>query len=363
MQTLRKLGFLACFTLPLVTLLGWWLGGYWNFLNVAYVFVGIPVIDYLSGLDVRNVPEERETDTVSSGYFQFLMYAWVVLQLFVFMPWAVWAVATDTVSGFALVGFTLSVGLCTGGIGITVAHELGHQKSPLERFCALSLLTSVCYNHFYIEHNRGHHVHVGTPQDPATGRRGEHFYRFWWRAITQSYLHAWQLERQRLSRRKLSFWTLHNQMLRFSFFTLLVIAFVVGLGAWFSGTFSLGVLAFWLFQGLTAITLLETVDYVEHYGLRRREISLGRYEHVQHMHSWNAAHRYSNFVLFMLQRHADHHANASRRYPILRHFADSPQLPFGYPTMILMALVPPLWFAQMNPRLEDWESRWGMVAQ
>jgi alkane 1-monooxygenase len=254
--------------------------------------------------------------------------------------WGAYAVTTQKLTTpIEWIGFVIGFSLVTGGIGITVAHELGHKKSKLEQFYSKLLLMTVCYMHFYIEHNRGHHVQVATPDDPATARKDENFYAFWFRSVFLGYGHAWQLEKER--------------------FTLLPIAFCTVL------TFGLSLLngrlvwevpVFFFTQSILAFSLLELVNYIEHYGIVRKVVA-GKYERVNPLHSWNSSHLISNFFLFQLQRHSDHHANAIKRYQVLNHYDNSPQLPFGYPTMILIALLPPLWFAKMNPLLNTWKEK------
>jgi alkane 1-monooxygenase len=248
------------------------------------------------------------------------------------------------------------VALSTGGIGITVAHELGHKKSTWERFLSKVLLMSVSYMHFYIEHNKGHHVRVSTPEDPATARFNEPFYAFWWRSVSQGFLSAWHLENNRLRRKGLKAFSLQNNMIWFSVLPLL---FAVCLWAGFSyltGANAWPVLVFFFGQSFFAFSLLEAVNYVEHYGLMRKKIDEKRYERVAPHHSWNASQMVSNFFLFQLQRHSDHHFNAIKRYQVLDHYDHAPQLPAGYPSMVILAHIPPLWFKLMNKRLEKWNA-------
>ena len=333
------------------------MGGYWNFLTVVFSFAIIPIIDHLVGTDNTNIEGDHEKFISEEKYYRFVTYTWTVVQ-FGIIGWACSIVGQGNLdTPLAWIGFILSFSLVTGGIGITVAHELGHKKSSTERLQSKMLLMTVCYMHFYIEHNRGHHVLVATPDDPATARKNENFYFFWIRSVLQGYAHAWKLEINRLSNMKLPaiHWT--NQMIWFAvlpllFCTLLTFVFSIPYGkiVW-------EIPIFFFTQSILAFTLLELVNYVEHYGIIRREISSGNYERVNPLHSWNTSHLVSNFFLFQLQRHSDHHANAIKRYQVLKHYDESPQLPFGYPTMILMALFPPLWFKEMNARLEEWSTK------
>lgn len=242
-----------------------------------------------------------------------------------------------------LIVFAFAVGTATGGMGITIAHELGHRASRLDRALAKVLLVSVGYGHFYVEHVRGHHVRVATPEDPATAPLGMSVYRFIPRTVIGSFAHAWRLERMRLQRKGRSAWHPSNWALTGSALSLALLA----LAAVVSGTS--GALLFGL-QAVWAVVLLEVINYIEHYGLRRRCID-GRYEPVREEHSWNADYTVSNWVLFNLQLHSDHHAHMNKPFEDLLTVDDAPQLPAGYPAMVLVALVPPLWFAVMDPRV------------
>lgn len=237
----------------------------------------------------------------------------------------------------------LAVGVVTGGMGITIAHELGHRASRLDRGIARALLVSVCYGHFYVEHVRGHHVRVATPDDPATAPRGMNVYRFVFRSVMGSFMHAWKLEAMRLGRLGRSSWSLSNWTLTGS----MASAALLALAAWAGGA---PAAVLFVVQSAVAIVLLEIINYVEHYGLLRRLVG-GRYEPVRDEHSWNADFVVSNWILFNLQLHSDHHARMQKPYEQLRTVPHAPQLPAGYPTMVLLALVPPVWFATMDRRL------------
>jgi alkane 1-monooxygenase len=239
--------------------------------------------------------------------------------------------------------FALAVGTVTGGLGITIAHELGHRSSVLDRWIAKALLVSVCYGHFFVEHVRGHHVRVGTPDDPATAPRGMNVYRFFVRSVAGSFTHAWRLEASRLARRGRSPFSPSNWVLSGSLISLALL----GMAAWVGGAHAT---VLFVLQSVVAVVLLETINYIEHYGLRRRHVD-GRYEPVREEHSWNADYVVSNWILFNLQLHSDHHAHMQRPYEQLRTVPHAPQLPAGYPVMVLVALVPPLWFATMDSRV------------
>ena len=351
---LRKTGFFTAFIIPALVIAGFYIGGYGNFLAILFSFLILPAIDQFCGIDTSNVPDKEVKVVAEDFFYRFVTYAWTLVQLACF-GWVVVAVTdgalTTSAEWFA---FTLSFSLISGGIGITVAHELGHKKSALEKTYAKILLMTVTYMHFYIEHNRGHHVHVATPIDPATARRNEGFYAFWIRSVFGGYLHAWRLEKTRLAGDGKHWLHSSNEMIRFAVLPLVFCALLTLLGSILRDRFTYEIPLFFFAQSFFAFTLLELVNYVEHYGITRREVSPGRYERINPLHSWNASHMLSNFFLFQLQRHSDHHAYAYKRYQVLNHYDESPQLPYGYPTMILLALVPPLWFHLMNKRLDHW---------
>jgi len=353
----RKLGFFSAFTIPALVITGFYLGGAWNFLTVIFSFIFFPLLDAYIGINTSNVPSEEARAKSNERYYRFVTYVWTYLQL-AFLFWGAYAVASGVLSGFTeWIGFILSFALVTGGIGITVAHELGHKHTAVEQLYARLILVTVCYMHFLVEHNRGHHVTVATPVDPATARKGESFYRFWVRSVFGGYIHAWRLEAQRLRRKNKRTMSLQNEMIAFAILPLVFCALLTILTSAFFERFTWEVPLFFFCQSLVAFTLLELVNYVEHYGIQRREISPGRYERVNPLHSWNASHLLSNFFLFQLQRHSDHHVFAAKRYQVLNHYDESPQLPYGYPTMVIIALLPPLWFRMMNTRLERWRNQ------
>ncbi len=357
MKALKKIGFFTAFIIPALVMIGFYAGGLWNFLALVFVFGVITVIDHITGIDQENVEETDAKVVGEEFYYRFVTYVWTFVQV-AFVLWGAYAVTTGWLTTtIEWVGFVIGFSLVTGGIGITVAHELGHKKSKLEQFYSQLILMTVCYMHFYIEHNRGHHVQVATPDDPATARKDENFYAFWFRSVFHGYAHAWQIEKESLQRKGFSTFNLKNEMI---WFTFLPIAFCLLLTSVFSalaGRFVWEVPLFFFTQSIFAFTLLELVNYIEHYGIVRKQNAEGNYERVNPLHSWNASHLISNFFLFQLQRHSDHHANAIKRYQVLNHYDNSPQLPFGYPTMILIALFPPLWFTKMNPLLNEWKEK------
>ena len=255
-----------------------------------------------------------------------------------------------TLTGWEMAGLVFSFGICCGSLGINVAHELGHRPRRYEQLLAQTLLLSTLYLHFFIEHNRGHHRHVATPLDPATARLYEPFWQFMPRAVWGEYRSAWHLEQERLTRQQRSAWSWQNLMLRFQVAQVALIL-VVGL------VFGPKALLAWLGAAAAGVVLFQLVNYVEHYGLLRRRTEKGNYERVQPHHSWNSEHAMGRILLYELTRHSDHHYLASRPYHTLRFQPASPQMPTGYPGMMLLAAFPPLWFRVMNPRVPVAEVR------
>ncbi|EMJ99186.1 alkane 1-monooxygenase [Leptospira sp. WS58.C1] len=354
----KRLSFLIAYLIPVLAVLGYYLGGYYNFLTLAVVFGILPIMDLWIGPDASNPKEEDVPELQKEFYFRFLTYAWAWIQ-FGLVIWALWEVQTQPLSTLEWGAFVLAIGVNTGGIGITVAHELGHKNTKIEQWYSKFILMTVCYMHFFIEHNRGHHVNVSTHEDPASSRKGESFFSFYPRTVFGSLTSAWNLEKKRLGKLGKSVWTLENEMITSMIIPLLFISAVTGIFYAITGNLNWQVPAFFFVQSWIAFSLLELVNYIEHYGLARKEVSPGKFEKVLPIHSWNQNFSLSNAFLFQLQRHSDHHANAGRRYQSLRHFEESPQLPYGYELMILLALFPPLWFKVMDKKLDEWKKQHG----
>ena len=333
---------------PLCTVLGFLLGDLWTFAGVFFLFVMTPIMDELSGSKEGNPSEKEEQRNKTSWTFDFWLWLWLPTQLAI-MVFGAYKVGFDSITTLEFIGISLSTGIVTGGIGITIAHELMHRQGSFERAIAEILMTSVSYTHFCIEHVYGHHRNVATPEDPATSRFGESVYQFLPRTLFGTLKSAWVLERDRCQRTNIHALSLKNKRFRHALFLGIVYGFLALFTNWF-------VLAYFVIQSFIAVFLLEVINYVEHYGLQRRLLESGRYERVLPKHSWNSTHRLTSFYLFNLPRHADHHYLASRPYYNLRHMEDSPQLPAGYATMLILALFPPLWKKIMDPRVKAWNA-------
>lgn len=328
--------------LQFFTFLGFTLVTYWGVTNpwpalalpVLFVFVGIPLVDAIVGTDKRNPAPAQEKSWKLERVWGPALYVYAITH-FVILAVGLEEARTQT-SWLQVAGLALVTGLYTGGLGITVGHELCHKKEFFPRALADLVLSSVWYQHFAVEHVRGHHLMVSTPEDPASARLGESAYRFVLRSVIGSFQHALKLDRKS-------------------------VIGGVGLALAFtlvSAYLGLKPLAFFILQSIVAIVLLELVNYIEHYGLERRALGNGRYEKVTPIHSWNSAHKFSNLILFNLQRHSDHHALAHLPYTVLKHHEDAPQLPSGYPGMVLLALVPKTWFRIMDPKVQAWRERY-----
>jgi len=306
------------------------------------IFGVFPPLDLLIGLDSENPPDSVLKWLEQDRYYRWCTYAFLPLQ-YAGLVFACWLWASGDLTVVEKVGLSLTEAMVSG-IAINTAHELGHKRDRLERWLSKIALAQSGYGHFFVEHNRGHHVRVATPEDPASARLGESFWVFLPRTVKGSLASACELEREWLARDGRSWWSVRNNVLNAWVMTVVLFA---GLTA----VFGVVVLPYLLLQMVLGFPLLEVVNYLEHYGLLRERRPDGRYERTRPEHSWNSNNVASNVLLYHLQRHSDHHANPTRRFQALRHFDGAPQLPTGYAGMILLALVPPLWRRIMDPRL------------
>ena len=323
----------------LATVTGW--GVFW-YIGPILILGLIPILDLIAGIDRSNPPDDVIAALEADKYYRWITYLYLPLQ-YAALLWACWLWSSGALSLADNIGLALTIGT-VAGIGINTAHELGHKKEKVERWLAKIALAQSFYGHFYIEHNRGHHVRVATPVDPASSRVGESVYAFLPRTVTGSMASAWRLEQPRFRRRNQSHWNIRNDVLN---------AWLMSVVLWtvLLVVFGLAILPYLLLQAAVGIMLLEIVNYLEHYGMLRRKEHTGRWERVRPSHSWNSNNLATNVLLYHLQRHSDHHANPTRRYQALRDFEEAPVLPTGYAGMILLALIPPLWFRVMDPRV------------
>ena len=313
----------------------WWSGP-------IFVFVLMPILDSLVGKDDENPPDSVIKHLEEDRYYRWCTYLYLPLQ-YASLAGACWLWASGDLSVLESLGLAITVG-CVSGIAINTAHELGHKRKQAERWLSKIALAQTFYGHFFIEHNRGHHVRVATPEDPASARLGESFWEFLPRSVVGSVRSAWELEKTRLARMERGPWTIHNDILNaWAMSVVLFAALTIGFGP--------EVLPYLLIQAVFGFSLLEVVNYLEHYGLLRQRREDGRYERCRPEHSWNSNNVSSNVLLYHLQRHSDHHANPVRRYQALRHYDEAPELPSGYATMIVLAYCTPLWRRVMDPKV------------
>ena len=304
-------------------------------------------LDAAIGLNLNNGDLETTDDDLF--WYRMITMIWAPLQLITIFGLIAYVGSATHLGMWEKIGLFFGVGVISGTIGINYSHELMHQKNKLERHMADALLGMVLYSHYRSEHLLVHHRYIGTPRDPVTARMGESFYRFYPRVLRASFLSALSAEKAMLDRKDLPASDLSNPFWKYTAIQGAFLALALILGGW-SG------LGLFLLQAGVAIWQLELVNYIEHYGLTRKHLGEGKYEHVQPRHSWNAAHKASNWLLINLQRHSDHHYKPDRRFPILQNYteADAPQLPFGYPIMTMAAMVPPLFRRVMHPRVSKW---------
>jgi alkane 1-monooxygenase len=315
----------------------WWFGP-------LLVFVAFPLLDIVVGMDSANPPDSVLKWLEQDRYYRWCTYVFIPVQ-YAGLVFACWLWSSGDLSVLESIGLAVTMGV-VGGIAINTAHELGHKRASMERWLSKVALAQTGYGHFFIEHNRGHHVRVATPEDPASSRLGESFWAFLPRTVIGSLRSAWGIERERLGRGGHSAWSWRNDILQ-------AWAMTVGLFALLAIVFGPVVLPYLLIQAVLGFSLLEVVNYLEHYGLLRQKKEDGRYERCLPQHSWNSNNVASNVLLYHLQRHSDHHANPMRRYQALRHVDEAPQLPTGYAGMIVLATIPPLWRRVMDRRLLD----------
>lgn len=348
-QLHRALPFWMSLILLPVAVLGALQGGWTVLLLPLTTWYFFSILDAFLGLYTENADLETRDDQLT--WYRAITLIWAPLQ-FGLLYWLIWYVTGPGdahLSPLETILLFFGVGVITGTVGINYSHELMHQKNRSERFLGDVLLAMVLYSHFRSEHLLVHHRYVGTPRDPVTARYNEGFHRFFPRVLRQSWQSAFKAEAEMLARRNLPWHDLKNPFFKYWALQGFMALLAVLIGGWIG----LG-LFFW--QAFVAIWQLELVNYIEHYGLTRKHLGGGKYEHVQPRHSWNAAHKASNWLLINLQRHSDHHYKPDRRFPLLQNYteADAPQLPYGYPVMTMAAMVPPIWRRVMNPRVRRW---------
>jgi alkane 1-monooxygenase len=335
--------YLLAYSIPVFGILGIFFQGIWSYTAFYYAFVLIPVLEYFLPINRSNYSDKEKENRLKNKLYNVLLFLNVPI-VFGCLYFSFALVKTKDLSHFELIGIILSLGIILGSNGINVAHELGHRKQLFERILGKLLLIPSHYTHFFIEHNNGHHLDVSTPEDPSTAKYNQNLYAFWIQTVTGTYKKAWKIQKKlnRLENRSLL--SLKNDMLWFTIlqFSYLTIVFLL---------FGLKVLCVAILSGVVGFLLLETINYIEHYGLKRQLLPSGRYERVSEKHSWNSNHVLGRIILYELTRHSDHHYKSNKQYQILEYHTISPQLPLGYPASMVVSFIPPLWFALMNKRI------------
>ena len=324
-------------------------GGWALILPVIASWGVFSVLDALAGMNTENA--DPETGEAQLFWYRLITLIWFPVQFCVIFGLIWYVTATDHLNAVEKIALFFGVGILSGTVGINYSHELMHQKNRLERWLGDLLLASVMYSHFRSEHLLVHHRYVGTPRDPVTARYNEGFHQFFPRVLSQCFRSAWRAEKAMLARKGLPVTDATNPFWRYWALQGGFMLLAMLIGGWAG-------LGLFLYQAFIAIWQLELVNYIEHYGLTRKHLGDGKYEHVQPRHSWNSAKKASNWLLINLQRHSDHHYKPDRRCPLLQNYtqADAPQLPYGYPVMTMAAMVPPLWRRVMNPRVRSWRA-------
>ncbi len=340
---MKDLKYLAAYSIPVVAFLGVYFKGVLTYATPVYAFVFLPFLELILAVDTSNLKDDDIDNKLKKHLFDWLLYfnLPIVYCLIVFSHWQV---TTSSLNTYEMVGLILTVGIVLGVNGINVAHELGHRQTRPERFIGKALLLPSLYMHFFIEHNYGHHLHAATKEDPATARYNQSVYSFWLTSTIRQYFSAWRIQKKLLNNNNQRFLSIKNEMLCYLIIQAIYLITVFLLFG------NLGVL-FAFASAVVGFLLLETVNYIEHYGLLRLKNQSGRYERVKEVHSWNSNHVIGRIVLYELTRHSDHHYKSSKKYQVLDCHKESPQMPFGYPTSMVISLIPPLWFRIMNKRV------------
>ena len=337
---IKDLKYLMSYSIALFAFIGISLGGFYNYLAVVFTFVFIPFLEIIVRKSDEKYTDEEKKNRNLDPFFDLLLYLNIPIVFGIFF-FSLEKLALAS-SVYDIIGIILSASIVMATNGINVGHELGHRKSLIARTCSKLLYLPCQYMHFYIEHNFGHHINVATPEDPATARYKQTVYSFWITSVIRTYVSAWEIQLKLLKVSKRSFFSIKNDMV---FYTLFQLSFLVFI--YFNFGLYLTLLS--IVMSIVSFLFLETINYVEHYGLLRKKEPSGRYERVKPHHSWNSNHTIGRIVLYELTRHSDHHFKSSKKYQVLESLDECPHLPHGYPTSILLSLIPPLWFSIMNP--------------
>ncbi len=346
-MSLKSIKYLSIFVTLIFIYLSFTKTGVWAFSGVILVYLLVPIIDYLSPGIGDNMNDAEETAALKDKTYDYILYLMVPM-LYLTLVWFFFSLSQPGITWVEITGRVLTMGIVAVSVGYNIGHELGHRRATHEQIMAKALLLVSLQMHFLIEHNRGHHKKVATEEDPASARRGETLYAFWVRSWIYSYISAWNLEAERLQRKGLSFYSYHNEMIRFEAIQIL---FVLAIYLLFGGFAT----AMFLIVAVLSKLQFETINYIEHYGLSRKKSEKG-FKRVLPVHSWNSNQDAGRVLLFELTRHSDHHFKASRKYQILKNYEDVPQMPAGYPAMVMLSLFPPLWFHVVHKQIDKFKA-------
>ena len=342
---MKDLKYLMSYSIALIAFIGILLGGPYVYLAIVYTFVFIPLLELNLDQHIQTYTDDEKVNRNLDPFFDFLLY--LNLPLVYGMFFLSLNTLANSNSTYEIIGIILSASIVMATNGINVGHELGHRKSLLSRTCSKLLYLPCQYMHFFIEHNWGHHINVATPNDPATAKYRQNLYSFWVSSVTKTYISAWKIQLKLLKISKKGFFSFKNDMIFYTLFQLLFLIFI-----YFNYGFTVTIYS--IIMSIVSFLFLETINYIEHYGLQRQMKPNGKYERVRPHHSWNSNHTVGRIILYELTRHSDHHFKASKKYQVLESVQDSPQLPYGYPTSILISFFPPLWFRIMNPLVKKY---------
>jgi len=338
--------YLMAFSVPLSVFISIYFREIFSYTSTLYVFLFIPIVELFLPTHLSAFSEQESKSRLKDKFFDWLLYLNVPI-VYLILFYGLFSFANYDLQPYEYFGFALSLGILLATNAVNVAHELGHRKNKFDVFVTRLLLLPCLYMHFTMEHNYGHHKNVATELDPASAKKGQSLYHFWITSVFGQYKNAWQIQMKLLKNKKASFISSENNLL----------LFLIYQGLYLTTIYTLlgeGALMLAFLVGVISFLFLETINYIEHYGLRRKKVG-NKYEKVQNTHSWNSDHIMGRIILYELTRHSDHHFRASKRYQVLESLEDSPRLPFGYPMSMLLAFVPPLWFAYMHPVLRKME--------
>ena len=344
---IRVFKYLSPISIYLLAILAFSMNGLFTWLPMMYAWVLLPITELFMKPDESNMEAAEEELARKNRWYDYMLYIIVICQ-YAILVYFLFSMRQKGLAWWEIAGRIFSMGLLCGTFGINVAHELGHRVNKFEQILAKSLLATSLYIHFFIEHNKGHHKNVATPEDPSSARYNEPVYTFYFRTIILSYISAWKIANNDCRKKNGSPFNIQNEMIQAHIIQIVLIGIIYFFFGWL-------ICLYFIAAAIIGIALLETVNYIEHYGLQRKQMSEGKYERTMPWHSWNSNHTLGRIMLFELSRHSDHHYLASRKYQILQHHEDAPQLPTGYPGSMILAMIPPAWFYIMNKKIKQIE--------